>query len=318
MTSTTPLTDLVAELQEVVFEHRWHDLKDELPDPEDQSPIRIGFVGPFNAGKSTLIAALSGDLSIKRDAKPETVFASSHLWRDCVLVDMPGWFSGFADHDETAYTELRRHVDIIVFTMTVELGEENLIAAARRVFADLGFGSRGLIVVNKKNTEDNDPDVIRDEVDGRLGQVAGVPVVLTDAQDFLDTISGEEDYDEESAETLRSGSGIHDLEEALHLLVETWQSSGRRHAQAKQAGRVAEECMTRLKPDQDEQAERAVITQLGEAVVSARAQLDAVLSSRLDELESAVSRIAEVEEARIGPSGMRISALRGHRPPKDQ
>src|SRR4051812_22251531 len=104
MSSTSPVSKLREELvAEPTLEH----LAQQLPDVADSSPIRVAFVGPYNAGKSSLISALTGDLSISRDSKPETASVRYHSWNDLQLVDVPGWFSGFTAHDQTADEELR-------------------------------------------------------------------------------------------------------------------------------------------------------------------------------------------------------------------
>lgn len=282
-------------LRTIVTDYEWHDLERELPDLADDGPARVGFVGPFNAGKSSLIAALTGDLDIRRDAKPETTLASRYDWGEFVLIDMPGWFSDFVEHDEVADDALRTMVDVVVFTMTVELGDGRLAAAAVRVFVDLGFGERGIIVVNKSNTEDNDAEVIREEAQRRLGAATAVPMLFTDAQDYLDTLSGEFDLDEESLDTLRSGSGIPELSTALTGLGARWRTHGRHLAHVQQLLRVAEECGRRLQPGDDEQDAVAALASLSAAVTGARAQLDNARTARLDGLESAIALIAESE-----------------------
>src|SRR3954451_17724661 len=82
-------------------------LASRVPEATDGGALHLAIVGPYNAGKSTLISALTGDWSISRDAKPETSAATCYAWRDLHLVDLPGWFSGFEEHDEVADEVLR-------------------------------------------------------------------------------------------------------------------------------------------------------------------------------------------------------------------
>src|SRR5690349_25051384 len=138
-------TDPIGELrEELVADPTLEHLVQRLPDVADSSPIRVAFVGPYNAGKSSLISALTGDLSISRDSKPETAAVSYHTWNGLYLVDVPGWFSGFTAHDQTADEELRAHADLVAFCTTVELGDENVVGAMQRVFGDLGFADRSV------------------------------------------------------------------------------------------------------------------------------------------------------------------------------
>ena len=244
----------------------------QLPDAADSSPIRIAFVGPYNAGKSSLISALTGDLSISRDSKPETAFVSYHPWNDLHLVDVPGWFSGFTAHDQTADEELRTHADLIAFCITVELGDENIVGAMHRVFGELGFSDRSVLVVNKSNSEDSDDEVILSAIQSRLGAFSDVPTFLTDAQDYLDTIEDSLELDAGAIEFLRSDSNVPALADALRALAERNQHA-RKHAQAQQAARVVDEAVALLTPDDEERAARAVVTELQASAEACRARL---------------------------------------------
>jgi hypothetical protein len=269
MSSTSPVSKLREELvAEPTLEH----LAQQLPDLADSSPIRVAFVGPYNAGKSSLLSALTGDLSISRDSKPETASVSYHSWNDLQLVDVPGWFSGFTAHDQTADEELRAHADLVAFCITVELGDENIVGAMHRVFGDLGFADRSVLVVNKSNSEDSDDEVILSAVQSRLGTFAEVPILFTDAQDYLDTVEDSIQLDDAAIEFLRADSNVPALADALRELADRNQDA-RASAQAQQAIRVIDEAMALLVPDEEERAVRAVVTELKASAEACRARL---------------------------------------------
>ena len=285
---------ILGALAEVLSEQGWHDLIEQLPPLEEGAPIRIAFVGPYNAGKSSLIAALTGDLMIPRSGKPESSEARRYRWQDGVdLVDLPGWFSGLDEHDDRANEDLRRNADLVVFVLTVELGDETIVESIDNVLGELGFADRSVVVVNKSLSEDSDPDVIREEVVRRLGRHDAVPVFTTDAQSFLDTISGEFDFDDESIQILTDSSGIEDLSFALNELVVKHGMSARFVAQSRQGIRIAEEASNRLVPDE---VERAAIEQLDEfeaAIGDANDRLDLLVTAHVSRMESDISSIAE-------------------------
>lgn len=296
MTSSAPNSSsrLLGELAVELNEQGWHDLVEQLPASAEEDPIRIAFVGPYNGGKSSLIAALTRDLTIPRSGKPESFDARRYAWQDGVeLVDLPGWFSGFTDHDDRADEDLRRNADLVAFVLTVELGDETIVEAIESVLGTLGFADRAVVVVNKSLSEDSDPDIIREEVVRRLGRHAAVPVYTTDAQSFLDTISGEFDFDDESVQTLTESSGIDELSRALVDMVGQHGVSARVVAQSRQGARVADEALNRLVPDE---VERATIDQLDEfqaAIGDAKDRLDRLASAHLSRMESDISAIAD-------------------------
>lgn len=267
------------------------DLAEQVPAAHDTSPARVAFVGPYNAGKSTIMSALTGDLSISRDAKPETDTVAYYPWRGLQLVDVPGWFSGFEQHDATADEELRRNADLVAFTLTVELGDENVQKALGRVLGDLGFAGRSVVLVNKTNAEDSNRSIILGEVMKRLGEFRDTPIIQTDAQDFIDTISGQFDLDPRDVEMLRADSGIEGLEDAILALV-TANEDARSVAQRLQAKRVISEAVRRLVPDREEKAGVALVASLQRAAEACRERLTKTLDAERGRLTEELSELA--------------------------
>jgi GTPase SAR1 family protein len=291
---TPAFADLLASLRGVLAQQGWLDLVAELPDPSDEEPVRVAFVGPYNAGKSSLIAALTGDLSIRRSGKPESAVASRHPWHDnAELVDLPGWFSGFTDHDDRAEEDLRRNADLVAFVLTVELGDELVVDALEYVLGTLGFADRAVVVVNKAQTEDSDHDIVREEINRRLGRFVGVPVIPTDAQSLLDTISGEFDLDEESIRILADGSGINGLSESLNAMVSRHRQTARIQAQSLQTARVAAEAIERLVPNSEEEHAIVSLDEFESILARARKRLSEIASSHLTQLEAGIAAIAD-------------------------
>lgn len=292
---TNASSQILAELATELTKHGWQDLLEQLPASEDDDPIRIAFVGPHKAGKSSLIAALTGDLAIRRSGKPETSDARRYAWKDGIeLVDLPGWFSGFAEHDDVANEDLRRNADLVAFVLTVELGDEAVVEAIEHVLGILGFADRTVVVVNKSMSEDSDPAIIREEIDRRLGRHAAVPVLATDAQSFLDTISGEipsDDY--ESIQTLKECSGIDELSGAISEMVAQHGTSARVVAQSRQGARVADEALNRLAPDEAEQTATDQLDEFEAAIHDATDRLDRLASAHLSRMESDIAAIAD-------------------------
>lgn len=292
--SALDLKDVLERLHQMLSDEGWPDLVSDLPTPTDDAPVRVAFVGPYNAGKSSLIAALTGNLSITRSAKPESAEATRYRWRkDIDLVDLPGWFSGFSAHDERADEDLRSHADFVAFVMTVELGDELVVDALEHVLGTLGFARRAVVVLNKSQTEDSDSDVVQEEITQRLGRFADVPVIPTDAQSHIDTISGEFDLDQQSIQVLSEGSGVGDLAKSLEDLVAQHRATARTHAQALQAARVTADGLDRLTPSLEEEIASASLDEFETTLHRARTRLAGLAKSHLSQLESGIEAIAE-------------------------
>ena len=88
-----------------------------LPDPED-TPLKVVATGAYNAGKSTLLKALTGD-DIEIDADVATARTTEYPWRGLLLIDTPGVRAGVENlHDEIAERAVR-DADLLLFVVTL-------------------------------------------------------------------------------------------------------------------------------------------------------------------------------------------------------
>lgn len=219
---STRVLELSAQAEEVLNAHpRTRGLTAALP-RTDTGPLRIALLGPYSAGKSTLIAALlrlpAAEVERIVDAAPKTREATPYEWNGVTLVDLPGTLSGDDSHVAASRHGVRG-ADALMIVTTSELpGEAETQAVLAALDAD-GFADRSVVVVNKMNAENSDRDVILGEIRKRLGPFADrVPIVPTDARDFLDAANDPELTDAER-ELLASGSGIDALAAELRRIV---------------------------------------------------------------------------------------------------
>jgi ethanolamine utilization protein EutP (predicted NTPase) len=289
----TALAEALERLRDVLSDSRTMQLLAELPATEDAAPLRIAFVGPYNVGKSTLLRVLTGDRSIATDAKPETAEVAWYPWRDVLLGDTPGWFSGFEEHDLASYAALRRDADLVAVVMSVEMGGGPFVAAAHEVLVELGFARRCLLVVNKANAEDHDRDVVAKEVQRRLPKDADVPVVFTDAQDLHDALDPDRAYSDRIREVLRRTSGIGLLEQELDRLVHERGGGARDAATGLQARRVVEAAREAWQPDAEEQALTVLVTDLADRLQGAQDGLRQSFDARVSALEADLADLGE-------------------------
>lgn len=154
---------------------------------DTHAPLRIVLIGEFSAGKSSIIAALTG-ANLQIDADVATDRVAEYPWRGLVLVDTPGVQAQEAqtDHDVIA-REATVGADLVLFVVTNELFNPRLANHLSYILAGQGLGLTGktCVVVNKMDRESNPDGVIVSEVGKLLGPYPDVPVHLCAAAKYL-------------------------------------------------------------------------------------------------------------------------------------
>ena len=117
-------------------------------DDVDAPPLSIAFVGQYNAGKSTIISALTEkrDIPINSDVCTGTVTA--YDWEGIQLLDTPGIHAGYPDHDQSTYGAIDR-ADLVVFVITSELFDDLIGRRFRALAFERSKAQEILLVVNK-------------------------------------------------------------------------------------------------------------------------------------------------------------------------
>ncbi|KQX55376.1 MULTISPECIES: GTPase [unclassified Streptomyces] len=291
---------LAARAEEVLGAHpRTRALTTSLP-RADTSPLRIALLGPYSAGKSTLVAALlrlpSADIVDLVDAAPKTHEATWYEWNGATLVDLPGTLSGVDGHADAARGGVRG-ADALMIVTTSELpGEAETRTILRALDAD-GFADRSVVVVNKMNAENSDRDVVLDEIRGRLGPFADrVPIVPTDARDYIDALH-DPTLPPDQRQWLVAESGIDALAAELRRMTAPGVSGVRPEAQAFELLRVLADAERQWVLDGEEL----------DAAESAK-KVEESISRAKERVLSALVRGSEVVASRITTAGDRAAA----------
>lgn len=189
---------------------------------EDESRLKIAFVGQHNAGKSTIVSALTKDKSIKISSNVETDETASYEWNDVLLYDTPGLYAGVkSTHDDSAL-EAIKNSDILVFCITSSLFDDLMIEN----FVDLAYTKaykrKIILIVNKMSQEDAPYEELKENylktlkvtLDEQGGNLADFPLAFIDAKDYKDGI---DEDDEELVEISHFDSFISLLNEQISL-----------------------------------------------------------------------------------------------------
>lgn len=173
-------------------------LADELERASGRDFLSLVFVGQYNAGKSTIIRALTGDRGIIVDSDVATDVATEYMWHGIALVDTPGILAGGDEaHDRRALEAMRRS-DLVVYVVTPALFDEasfdNFVATA----FDGHMAGKIMFVINKMNTEYGDRQELRRNYLRSLDAMfrergyEGFPFdpVCVDAGDYLEGLEG--------------------------------------------------------------------------------------------------------------------------------
>lgn len=156
------------------------------------SPWSVVLTGPYNAGKSSIAFALTGDYSIVIDADVSTAQTEAYPWGGVEVVDTPGVRTGDLTHDEIAETALRG-ADLVLFVITPNLFDDQIGDYFRHVANDLGKLEQMIVVVNKA-MQVAQTDAIREEAVRDLlepGQYLPL-IVACDAKAHLESETAED------------------------------------------------------------------------------------------------------------------------------
>ncbi|MCG7528973.1 50S ribosome-binding GTPase [Streptomyces sp. OfavH-34-F] len=266
----------------------------------DTSPLRVALMGPYSAGKSTLVAALlrltPSEAGALVDAAPKTQEATPYEWDGTTLVDLPGTQSGDDGHADAARRGVRG-ADALVIVTTSELPGETETAAILDALGPDGFADRSVVVVNKMSAENSDREVVIGEIRARLGPFAGrVPIVPTDARDYLDALH-DPSLPAADRAALVAESGIDALEAELRRVLAPGVAGLRPRAQAYELLRVLADAERRWELDGEEL----------DAALTARRAKDAVTAAR-EVVLSALHRESGVVADRTTAAGERVAA----------
>lgn len=236
--------------------------------PSSSGPVRLVATGEYNAGKSSLLKALTGaEIQVHSDVTTSKVYEYS--WHHVLLVDTPGVKAGETLHDERA-EEALRDADLVVFVITVDLFDDSTAAHLRHVAFDLGKLEQMVIVVNKAATMPGDSEVRYAAVREVLGESWSGLLVECDARSSLTAASAP--TPERAAFLDKRGNQVG-LESALNKLVTTQANIGRLKLPFEAALAAVGDAQPFLAPEPDEEALSTLLDRRRQILAESRLRL---------------------------------------------
>lgn len=270
--------------------------------PMPPGPIRLVVTGEYNAGKSSLLKALTG-AEILIDSDVTTAEVQEYPWHHVVLVDTPGVKAGDAVHDERAEAALRS-ADLVLFVITVDLFDHDTAAHLQHVAFDLGKLEQTIIVVNKAATMSSAPGIRDAAVKEVLGASWASTVVECDAQSSLEAALATDP--DRAAYLIKRGNQMG-LEKALNQLVTTQKEVGRLKRPFEAALASVVDAQPFLVPEPEEEALLGVLNRQRQILAESRMRLtnrlDQVFGTTHDRIVGAGDRLVSAASTDAVPQG---------------
>lgn len=172
-----------------------------LKDIDTESKLKIAFVGQHNAGKSTMVSALTKNKEIKISSNVETDDTTQYEWGDVIIYDTPGLYAGVkAEHDISARLAIQDS-DILIFCITSSLFDDLIIKDFVDQAYNKSYKNKIILAVNKMSQEDRDYDELvinyTKTLSNTLKEIGGnledFPIAFFDAKDYKDGIDDEDE-----------------------------------------------------------------------------------------------------------------------------
>jgi len=175
-------------------------LEMKLSELQKKIKLEIAFVGQYNAGKSTIISAISGNKDIKIGQDITTDVPQAYPWGNILLIDTPGIYAGRPDHDKESI-EYMNKADLLVYVITTQ----GFTAETGKNFKQLAFVENRIdkimLVINKSSQGDkevSEANWISDALNVTEPKTADDLFLCTiDAKDYLESADITDDSDKD-------------------------------------------------------------------------------------------------------------------------
>ena len=185
--------ELLALYKEHGMEAQAEALESRLKECTSTDKIKVVFVGPYTAGKSTMVSALTGNKTIKIDSDIATGEVTSYDWSGISLTDTPGLYTENPEHSQLAIRAIRES-DLLVYCITSDLFNQYTKDDFIRWAFEENYASKLFLVINKMSKEYGEYDKLTESYTISLNKalaphsVDEFPHCFVDAKDYKDGV----------------------------------------------------------------------------------------------------------------------------------
>lgn len=174
------------------------EFQDKLSDLQQKIKLEIAFIGQYNAGKSTIISAISGNKDIQIGQDITTDIPQAYPWGNLLLVDTPGIYAGRPEHDKVSI-EYMNKAELLVYVIT----SQGFTSETAENFRQLAFIENRIdkimLVINKSSQGDKEvsiKDWISDALKITEPETADdLFLCVIDAKDYLEALDIDDQND---------------------------------------------------------------------------------------------------------------------------
>lgn len=160
--------------------------------------IKVVFVGPYTAGKSTIISALTGRKDVDIYSDITTSKATEYSWSGSVLLtDTPGLYTENDEHTQEAKQAIRE-ADLLIYCITSDLFNQYTKKDFVHLAFESGYAKKMFLVINKMSKEAGEYDVLTRNYAITLNRslnphtIAEFTHSFVDAKDYKDGVASED------------------------------------------------------------------------------------------------------------------------------
>jgi len=270
------------------------------------SPWIVVLTGPYNAGKSSIAFALTGDDSIVIDADVATAQTERYPWGGVEVVDTPGVRTGDLTHDEIAETALR-DADLVLFVITPNLFDDQIGDYFRHVANDLGKLEQMIVVVNKSTQVASTEEIREQAVRDLLYPGQDLPLIVAcDAKAHLESETAQDPDVRAVAARRANWAGF---EASVATFISAQGSTGRLRKPFDAVLAMADDAKPFLETSDGEEAARDLLNRQRQVMAQSRERLTGRFEDVFDRLRQSIANAGEkvVATARDGiPQGRAV------------
>lgn len=205
-------------------------LADSLPQTarHKDRKLSIALAGPYSAGKSTLLQALTGDPDIAIGAGITTEMLQTLEWQDVLLTDTPGLHTEIRPQHDARTIRALTEADLLIFVITNELFDSHIISHYNQLARDRDKAAETLLVVNKmsRHVRGNTPEV-QEIIKADLAKVLP-PAQLENIAfiDARDAVTADRETDSARKARLHRRSNFDQFTNRLHHFIKEKSAAG--------------------------------------------------------------------------------------------